>query len=284
MQSTILKQRDTAVNARQAFEQNAVLALQIRDELAHEVGEYPAGWSVAAGLRPAEGLVAGDCYDVSLLGPTEIGLVVLDIAGHGALAAISAFRCKELLKVALRNGLAPGSALDWLAGQELSLEDSFFTAFVGTIDTTTGRCYYANAGHPPALLRDADHRMVTLDPTGPLFGHIGPGWRTEEVLLGTDSVLTVYTDGLIEARNQNRDFYGEERLIDLLADMRCSEAQPAVDHVLNDLSEFHGGQVADDVTLVVLCRTEGDAGSPAGILTDDAIEGKDVGQSSPSLA
>jgi len=255
MQNTILRQRDTAVNAREAFEQNAVLAMQIRNELAHDVGDYPEGWTVAAGLRPAEGLVAGDCYDVSLLGPAEIGLVVLDIAGHGALAAVSAFRCKELLKVALRNGLEPGSALDWLVGQDVNLEEGFFTAFVASIDTNSGRCRYANAGHPPALLLDEDRRVVALEPTGPLFGHVTPaGWRTAEVLITPGSMLTVYTDGLIEARNESRQFYGDDRLATVLESLDCPEAQPVVDQVLDDLSSFHAGRVADDVTLVVLCR------------------------------
>ena len=149
MQRTIVAQRDSAVRAREAIEQNTVLALQLRTELTSGLGDYPEGWSVAARMRSAEGLVAGDCYDVTLLGPHEIGVIVIDIAGHGALAAVSAFRCKELLKAALRSGLEPDACLDWLLEQELGLDDSFFTAVVASIDTGTGLCRYANAGHPP---------------------------------------------------------------------------------------------------------------------------------------
>jgi len=269
MQLTIRQQRDTAVNAREVFEQNAVLALRLSDELAHDVGEYPPGWEIAAGLRPAQGLVAGDCYDVSLLAPTMIGLVVLDIAGHGALAAVSAFRCKELLKVALRNGFAPGAALEWMAQQELGLDDSFFTAFAAAIDTDTGRCRFANAGHPPAVLIDAAGHETTLDPTGPLFGPVPPGWRTDEVIIESGSVLAVYTDGLVETRGADRTFYGEERVSTTLA-AAVHNPTAMIDVVLDDASTFRAGRQADDVTLVVLCR---DGVSPARDLEDAVSAG-----------
>ena len=83
MQRTISHQRDDAIRAREAIEQSAILAVQVRSELTSDLGDYPAGWTMAAGLHAAEGIVAGDCYDVGLVSPTTIGIVVLDIAGHG---------------------------------------------------------------------------------------------------------------------------------------------------------------------------------------------------------
>ena len=95
--------------AREAIEQSAILAVQVRSALASDLGDYPDGWTMAAGLRAAEGVVAGDCYDVALISPTTIGIIVLDIAGHGAQSAIAALKCKELLKAALRSDLEPGA-------------------------------------------------------------------------------------------------------------------------------------------------------------------------------
>ncbi len=112
MQRAIFEQRDAAVRAREAMEQHAVLAIQLRSELAHELGSYPSGWTVAAGLLPATGIVAGDSYDVSLINSHTMGVIVLDIAGHGASAAIAALKSKETLKAALRSGRDPGAALE----------------------------------------------------------------------------------------------------------------------------------------------------------------------------
>lgn len=255
MQRAIRSERDAAITSREAIEQNAVLALQIRSALTRDMGDYPAGWSVGAGLRAAEGLVAGDCYDVSLLGPAEIGLVVLDIAGHGATPAVSAFRCNELLKVALRNGLDPGDALGWLYDQEHGLGDLFFTAFVATIDTETGECHYANAGHPAAILARAGREAEPLSPTGPLvFSHVPPGWQTRKVTIEPGTMLGVYTDGLVEARSPDREFFGERRVFDLFSRTDERDAELVVASVLGELSSFHPGRLADDVTLVVLSR------------------------------
>ena len=149
MQRTISQQRDDAIRAREAIEQSAILAVQVRSELASDLGDYPEGWTMAAGLRPAEGVVAGDCYDVALLSPTTIGVVVLDIAGHGAQSAIAALKCKELLKAALRSDLEPGAALTWLSEQEHGLGDLFLTAFLAVIDTDSRQGYVRQRRPPP---------------------------------------------------------------------------------------------------------------------------------------
>jgi serine phosphatase RsbU (regulator of sigma subunit) len=245
---------DVETAAREAMEQGSILAVQMRSELSRDLGDYPEGWTVAAGLRPAEGLVAGDCYDVGLLSPATVGLVVLDIAGHGALSAVSALRCKDLLKAGLRSGMAPGQAFGWLMAQDHGLSGTFLTGFVAVIDTTTGVTRYASAGHPEGLLRH-DAAVTPLPPTGPIVGPVAAEWRTEQVVVPPGGALVVYTDGLIETRNDRREFYGFDRLRDLVRSVRSDDAQPFVAELLQDLDTFQPSRVADDVTLVVACRT-----------------------------
>ncbi len=254
MQSTIRHQRDAAVIAREAIEQHAVLALQLRNELTSEVGEVPDGWEVAAGMRAAEGVVAGDSYDVSLLGPHRIGVVLLDIAGHGALAAMNAFKCKELLRVAMRNDRQPGEALQWVFDQDLGLGDAFFTAFVAVVDTDTGVMRYANAGHPPAMHATPDGEVDLLAPTGPLVGPITPGWSTRSVQMQAGSTVVAYTDGITESRDADRQFYGEGRLAEQIVTAAGGGAVAMVDKLLEDLSAFTPGRFVDDVTVVAICR------------------------------
>ncbi len=254
MQSTIRHQRDAAVIAREAIEQHAVLALQLRNELTSEIGEVPDGWKVAAGMRAAEGLVAGDSYDVSLLGPHRIGVVLLDIAGHGALAAMNAFKCKELLRVAMRNDRQPGDALQWVFEQDLGLGDAFFTAFVAVVDTDSGVLRYANAGHPPAMHATPGGEVDLLSPTGPLVGPIAPGWSTKSVQMEPGSTLVAYTDGITESRDAARQFYGEGRLAEQIVAHAGGEAVAMVDQLLEDLAAFTPGRFADDVTVVAICR------------------------------
>jgi serine phosphatase RsbU (regulator of sigma subunit)/CHASE3 domain sensor protein len=246
--------REIADRSRETVEQSATLTLQLRNELATELGTFPAGWTAAASLLPAEGLVAGDCYDVTLVSPHQMGIIVVDIAGHGATQAIIALRCKEILRAALRMGLEPGRALGLLSEQVGDLFPSFVTAFVAVVNTITGDCHYANAGHPPALLADHDRLVNELGPTGPLLGVFDASWTTAGVVVGHGGKLAVYTDGLTEARDTGAGFYGTERLAKHIVTLPCEVAESVITSCLDDLQTFRPARLDDDVTMVLVCR------------------------------
>ena len=246
--------REAAEREREAIEQSAIVTLQVRGELASTLGRFPSGWSAAADLLPAEGWAAGDCYDVTLVAPHLMGLLVLDISGHGAAQSIVALRCKEILRAALRAAMEPGDALALLAEQVGSLSPSFVTVFVALIDTATGTCRYANAGHPPALLVQSAGRVTELGATGPLLGVFPASWSTHVLQMEAGARLGVYTDGLTEARNDALEFYGMERLTQLLIDLTDESAESLVKLCLDDLHVFRPLRPIDDVTLVLVCR------------------------------
>jgi HAMP domain-containing protein len=243
-----------AVRARETIEQSASVVLMLRSELAADVGDLPDGWTVAAELRPAEGVVAGDCYDVIKLGPSILGLVVVDISGHGAVSGILALRCKELLRAGVRDGLEPDEAVHWAAEQLDDLGDeTFLSAFVAVVDLQTGDMRYASAGHPPALLCSPTHALE-LEPTGPIVGpFLGP-WLTAKAGLDPGDTLAVYTDGLIEVRNADQEEFGLQRLTDLVCESSCEEADRIVKRCVDDVVSFAPGRLRDDVTVVLLCR------------------------------
>ncbi len=256
MRGRIRQQLVDSERSREAVEQSAAVVLTLRSELEPDVGPIPEGWTVAATLRAAEGVVAGDCYDLFVTKQNDIALIVVDIAGHGATEGILALRCKEMLRTALTSGAEPGEALVTTAellgdmGAEV-----FLTAFVAVIETATGRVRYANAGHPPAfVVRDGG--ADELAPTGPLVGLLVPGWSTAEATIGLTDNLCVYTDGLIETRNADNEFFGPERLVDLLEGARCDQAPAVVKRCIDEVELFTPGGLRDDATIVVLCRSE----------------------------
>ncbi len=156
LQRSLAHERDRAVTAYRALEQSAVLALHVRSELADELGDPPPGWSVGSALVPAEGVVAGDCFDLGLLDQHRLYVVMVDVTGHGAGAALDALKSKSQLRAAMRSRVSPGGALDWLSRENRKDERAdLLTAVVAVIDVDTGVCQYANAGHPRA---DPDQR------------------------------------------------------------------------------------------------------------------------------
>jgi sigma-B regulation protein RsbU (phosphoserine phosphatase) len=257
MRDTIVHQLDDAIRSRQALEQDALVVVELRAHLGPYVGDLGSGWSAAAELRPAEGLVAGDCYDLVRLSPSRLGCLVVDIAGHGGAAGLLALRSKEQLRAALAAGLTPGEAVGNVAEQLTGLRDGMFlTAFVGVVDLDDGRCWYTNAGHPPPMLV-TDNDLLELSPTGPLVGPIRATWRTDQTVIDPGAKLLVYTDGLTEARNAGGTMLGEARLAEALRGEACEEARVVLKQCFAELEMFAPARLHDDVTVVVLCRTEG---------------------------
>jgi sigma-B regulation protein RsbU (phosphoserine phosphatase) len=258
MRSRIEEQRTQAQRSRVAVEQSAAVLLTLRAHLEPDVGPLPRGWTLAAQLRAAVGVVAGDTYDIVYIDNDRVGLVVVDIAGHGAAEGILALRCKELLRASLSIGLEPGETIVAAADQLGELgEEVFLTAFVAVIDTRDGRVSYANAGHPPAFVA-TEESCVELGPTGPLVGLLPTGWQTAEAVIGSGDTLCVYTDGLIEVRGSAKEFFGSERLVDLVRGARCDEADAVVKRCLDEVQTFAPGGLSDDATIVVVCRPDAD--------------------------
>ena len=257
MRRRIEHERVEAERAREAVEQNAAVVLALRSQLEPDIGSLPEGWTVAARLRAAEGVVAGDCYDLAHLASGALGLIVVDIAGHGATEGILALRYKELVRASLAAEVAPGDAIDAAASQLGSMgSEVFLTAFVAIIDTQDGQVTYANAGHPPAFICTADG-AADLEPTGPLVGLIGSGWDTQTAWIAPGDNLCAYTDGLVEVRNDAREFFGPERLRALVSGARCEAAASIVKRCLDEAEAFAAGRMHDDATIVVLCRPDG---------------------------
>ena len=251
LQLSLKSARDDAVAALSGLEQSAVLALQVRSQLADEIGQMPPGWSAESMLVPAEGIVAGDCFDVGLIDANHLYVVMIDVTGHGASSALDALTAKSQLRAAIRSRLDPGPAIDWLSREQLKdATTDLLTASVTIIDLTTGTIRYANAGHPPALLVDGSQR-IELEPTGPLVGAFAASWTTGEAVLAPGWTLFVHTDGLTDTIGVDRERFGEERLYDCLDDPDPHELMARVRAATDG---FRVGPRADDSTAIAIHR------------------------------
>jgi serine phosphatase RsbU (regulator of sigma subunit)/CHASE3 domain sensor protein len=271
LQRSLKRARDDAVAALHGLEQSAVLAIQVRTELADEIGQMPPGWVADSMLVPAEGVVAGDCFDVGLLDATHLYVVVIDVTGHGASSALDALKAKSQLRAAIRSRLDPGPAIDWLSREMLKdRHTDLLTASVSVIDLTSGEIRYANAGHPPALLTDGtDHRA--LDPTGPLVGAFAASWTTGEAVIPPGWTLFVHTDGLTDAIGPDRERFGDDRLRDCIDD---PEPHALLARIRAATDEFRAGPRSDDCTAIAIHRLREPvlAESPDGPGADPALD------------
>ena len=168
-----------------------------------------AGLDVAARYRPSgEGsLVSGDWYDTVLLPSKKVLLVVGDIAGHGLDAVTGMVAVRNSLRGLAITGAGPATLLDWLNRAAAHFTDGVLgTAICGLYDPADRALHWARAGHlPPILVRDGRAGQLPL-PEGLLLGADPDARYTEEVTtLRLGDTLLMFTDGLIERRDEPID-------------------------------------------------------------------------------
>jgi sigma-B regulation protein RsbU (phosphoserine phosphatase) len=254
LRGRLLDELDLATRTREGLAQNAAVLMSVRAQLETSPDNLPSGWSVAAQLIPATGIVAGDCYTVDVIGRDQMTVVVVDVAGHGATSAVVALRAKELLRAAVRSYDDPSDAVLWVSAQLTDLDDMFVTAFVARLDFATGLVRFVNAGHPDALVCDSVN-MVALPPTGPIIGPFSGAWTTREAIIGPGQMLVCYTDGLTEVRDEDSIEFGLDRLRKVLRANYGEDTEAIVKQTLAEVESFSGGRANDDITLTIVSRS-----------------------------
>jgi serine phosphatase RsbU (regulator of sigma subunit)/CHASE3 domain sensor protein len=253
MRRRIVDDLEETQRAVEALEQNAPLVANLRAQLsATSDAALPPGLQIVGRLEPAHGVLAGDWYDVISIDEDRAVLVVVDVCGHGPQAGLRALWLKHLLVPALVMGLEPGEALNWVAGQMGDTGEWFATCVIVEIDAGTGRCRYANAGHPPPLLI-THHGIEQLAGTGTLFGGLaGQHWRTEDASLAEGQMLVVYTDGITETRNAEGDEFGDQRLVACFRSAGQRDLAALADGIMQTVHAFGPERLTDDATLAVV--------------------------------
>jgi sigma-B regulation protein RsbU (phosphoserine phosphatase) len=212
-----------------------------------------------AGANYSSELVGGDYYDFIRIADQQLGVVVGDVSGKGIAAALimASFRASLIAEIrnnyAIRTIMTKVNRLLW----ESVEADRFVTAMYGVLDIGARRFTYVNAGHNPGFLyRQATDRFDSLDATGPLLGTLQTvSFKERTVEIGPGDVLVLYTDGVTEAMNGSQEFFGEERLQEVVRRRKSEPAALIVRGIWDAVREFREGDQDDDLTIVVLRGT-----------------------------
>lgn len=251
MRRRILAEVEEAERAREALAERGMVVLTLREELAAGPADLPPGIGLAGRFAPAQGIVAGDWFDVVRLPDGRLAFALVDVSGHGANVGAFALRTKALTLAAIESH-APGDAFGWVADRLGDTGELFLTGIIAVLDPDDGTVHYASAGHPPLLLGGVNG-IAQLGPTGPLCGPIGATWTTEKAELSRGGVLVAYSDGLIEARDASRNPFGLRRLVEIVERTQLDGPDAVADACLEAV-QAHQTSREDDLTLVVLSR------------------------------
>ncbi|MFF0022665.1 SpoIIE family protein phosphatase [Streptomyces sp. NPDC005496] len=184
-------------------------AVTLQRSLLPQELEEPDDLRVAATYHPGgtEAAVGGDWYDVITLGGGRTALVIGDVMGRGVRAAAVMGQLRTAVRAYARLDLPPHEVLQLLDGLATEIDANQIATCVYAIhDPNEGRLVYASAGHLPILVRDESGTVLRADePTGPPLGTGGWMHASGTVPLGPGSTAVLYTDGLVERRNEDLD-------------------------------------------------------------------------------
>ncbi|MFI6566757.1 SpoIIE family protein phosphatase [Streptomyces sp. NPDC050534] len=184
-------------------------AVTLQRSLLPQELEQPDDLRVAATYQPGgtEAAVGGDWYDVITLGGGRTALVIGDVMGRGVRAAAVMGQLRTAVRAYARLDLPPHEILQLLDGLAAEIDANQIATCVYAIhDPNEGRLVYASAGHLPILVRDESGTVLRADePTGPPLGTGGWMHASGSVPLGPGATAVLYTDGLVERRDQDLD-------------------------------------------------------------------------------
>ena len=242
---------------RERIEQDLRVARSIQQASLPEEVPTLEGWQISPLYQPARE-VGGDFYDFFELEDGRMGLAVGDATGKGVPAALAVTAsCSMLRAVAPDSGYSPGEVLARVNKTLLARIPSnmFVTCFYAVLDPKTGSLTYANAGHDlPYLYRNGEAEELRARGM-PLGLMPGMEYEEKEIELEEGDSALLYTDGLVEAHDSQREMFGFPRLQALVSEH--GEEESLEDTLLEELYSFvgEGWEQEDDITLLTLRRS-----------------------------
>ena len=215
------------------------------------------GWRITPIYLPARE-VGGDFYDFLELDDGRLGIVVGDATGHGVPAALVMASARSMLRAVAQASNSPGDALRRV-NDPLATEippNMFVTCFYCILDPKSGCLSYANAGHDLPYVWHGGACEELRARGMPLGLMPGMHYEQKEIVLQKGESALLYTDGLVEAHNPQREMFGFPRLQTLVSE-HAEEERSLEATLLEELHSFvgEGWEQEDDITLLTLRRS-----------------------------
>ena len=201
--------------------------------------------------------VGGDFYDYFPIDETHLAVVIGDVSGHGMAAAMFMTLSKTLIQVYARMNNATDKTFE-LTNRYLQRSNPakfFVTSWIGILDLTTGTLSYTNAGHNyPVLIRKGCEPGFLSDKPNFVLGRRRlVRYREKRTKLKPGDKLVLYTDGVTEAQDAAEEFFGDDRLLSVVAREKEHDQQEIVTAIRQTVNDFENGKDHyDDATILAL--------------------------------
>jgi len=250
------------------LEQELQMARQLQASLLPQETPQVPGWEFAARWLPAR-QVAGDYYDFIPGKGDQLGLIIADVSDKGMHAALFMALARSILRASMNQSASPMEGMNH--ANRLICADStsgmFVTVFYALLDPKENQITYVNAGHNPPLVcktgaTSDSGRLLHLERTGMAAGVL-PEASYQQVSLPIDKgdILVLYTDGVTEASDTKNNYFGVEKLEQVVIEncqASATEIAASIELAVGGFSgtldpvEQHAAD--DDITILVVKR------------------------------
>ena len=202
--------------------------------------------------------VGGDFYDSFPLKNGNVCTVIGDVSGKGVAASLFMVFVKTLIREKLTD---ISDVAETVKSINLDIcrsnpEEMFVTAFIAIFDRESGKFCYVNAGHnKPVIIRNGKAEFLNCPPCIALGVFDDSEYKQYTADFSNGDILYLYTDGVTEAVNENKEFFGEKRLLEVCTGTQYT-AKGLCQGISSSLIEFiNAGEQFDDITmLAVQCQ------------------------------
>ncbi|MCI0448494.1 MAG: serine/threonine-protein phosphatase [Chlorobi bacterium] len=258
--SSMLRTRGIEKKA-SAIEKDLVKAREIQKSILPE-HEYSFSNYEIFGISIPDRIVGGDFFDYLTFGTEKdkLGIAIGDAASKGFSAAAQALYVSGALKMGTENELKMTAVMKKINNlvHKVFPYERFLTLFYMEIyNDIKGLCLYVNAGHnPPIHLSYSTNNMETLNATGPVLGPAPEqDYNTDSFYFDKNDLMVLYTDGIVEATNNKFEFFGEDRLKEVILNNKNFSPKEIAENIIEAVQKFSAkAKYSDDKTVVVIKR------------------------------
>jgi PAS domain S-box-containing protein len=243
-----------------AIAQNEIrIAQQIQATLSPSAPIKLDDFEVTGFCLPAD-KVGGDYFDYFFRSKAQLDIVIADVSGHSIGPALFMVETRSAIRAQSNLLATPSETLSVLNNflfNDLDQSDYFITLFYVQVDINKHQVKFANAGHPPPLLLSQSHQnFKELDAEGLILGvRKEVIFEEKTITLAKGDLILFYTDGLIEAENIYKEFFGLERVKTVCLQNAQQTPQAIIDVLFLALQQFcQRTSFDDDITLMIFKR------------------------------
>ena len=201
--------------------------------------------------------MGGDLYDFFFIDDDHLCFIIGDVSDKGVPASLFMAVTKTLIKSKAEKGLAPDMILQMI-NRDLSTDNEacmFVTIFLCILKVSTGEMSYSNGGHNfPYLIREDGTSELLNSAHGLALGVDEEfPYESAKVILKRGDTFFMYTDGVTEAENVNKELFSERRLEKEILDLRVKPIEEINQGIMERIRAFsHDMPQSDDITMLIL--------------------------------